>query len=55
MGLGCLPEQENASTYNKLVVEQVKVVDMEGNMKLLYPSRVDLNFAENFITVLREI
>ncbi|KAF3430535.1 hypothetical protein E2986_03961 [Frieseomelitta varia] len=55
LGLGCLSEQENASTYNKLVVEQVKVVDMEGNMKLLYPSRVDLNFAENFITVLREI
>ncbi|XP_003494147.1 leucine-rich repeat-containing protein 47 [Bombus impatiens] len=54
LGLGCLSEQENASNYNKLFVVQVKVVDMEGNMKLLYPSRADLNFAENFITVLRE-
>ncbi|XP_043788591.1 leucine-rich repeat-containing protein 47-like [Apis laboriosa] len=53
-GLGCVSEQENASNYHKLVIEQVKVVDMEGNMKLVYPSRADLNFAENFITVLRE-
>lgn len=53
-GLGCVSEQENASNYHKLIIEQVKVVDMEGNMKLIYPSRADLNFAENFITVLRE-
>ncbi|XP_076749027.1 leucine-rich repeat-containing protein 47 [Xylocopa sonorina] len=46
--------QEETSNYHNLVVEQVKIVDMEGNMKLLYPSRADLNFEENLITVLRE-
>ncbi|CAL7944431.1 unnamed protein product [Xylocopa violacea] len=46
--------QEETSNYHNLVVEQVKIVDIEGNMKLLYPSRADLNFEENLITVLRE-
>ena len=31
------------STREKLVVEQVKVVDHEGTLKVLYPSRTDLN------------
>ncbi|XP_003705780.1 leucine-rich repeat-containing protein 47 [Megachile rotundata] len=53
-GFGCPSDQETTSTYHNLVVEQVKVVDMEGNMKLIYPSRADLNFEENLITVLRE-
>lgn len=53
-GFGCPSDQENTSPYHSLVVEQVKVVDMEGNMKLLYPSRADLNLEENLITVLRE-
>ena len=53
-GFGCPSDQENTSAYHSLVVEQVKVVDMEGNMKLLYPSRADLNLEENLITVLRE-
>lgn len=54
LGLGCSLEQENSSNFHNLVVEQVKVVDLEGNMKLLYPSRADLNFTSNFINVLRE-
>ena len=27
----------------KLVVEQVKITDIEGNLKVIYPSRTDLN------------
>ena len=27
----------------KLVVEQVKIVDTEGTLRVLYPSRTDLN------------
>ena len=27
----------------KLVVEQVKITDMEGNLRVIYPSRTDLN------------
>ena len=54
LGFGCPSEKESVSDFHNLVVEQVKIVDIEGNMKLLYPSRADLNFAENLITVLRE-
>lgn len=54
LGFGCLPEQEDSSNYHNLVVQQVKVVNMEGKMILLYPSGADLHFAENLITVLRE-
>ncbi|XP_053982517.1 leucine-rich repeat-containing protein 47-like [Hylaeus volcanicus] len=54
LGFGCPTEQETVSNYHNLLVEQVKVVDMDGNMKLLYPSRADLNFEDKLITVLRE-
>ncbi|XP_043265165.1 leucine-rich repeat-containing protein 47-like [Colletes gigas] len=54
LGYGCPTEEKSASNYHNLVLEQVKVVDMDGNMKLLYPSRADLNFEGNSITVLRE-
>ncbi|KZC10612.1 Leucine-rich repeat-containing protein 47 [Dufourea novaeangliae] len=54
LGFGCPSEEENTTNYHNLVVEQIKVVDMEGNMKLLYPSRADLNFEGNLINVLRE-
>ncbi|XP_014483262.1 PREDICTED: leucine-rich repeat-containing protein 47-like [Dinoponera quadriceps] len=48
-----ISEQEDTK-YNNLIVEQIKVVDTEGNLKLVYPSRVDLNLDEHSITVLRE-
>ncbi|XP_076249590.1 leucine-rich repeat-containing protein 47 [Calliopsis andreniformis] len=54
LGFGCPTEQEHSSNFHNLIVEQVKVVDMEGNMKLLYPSRADLNFENNLISVVRE-
>ena len=52
LGMGENPDQEDGagddlgSTVQgqlKLVVEQVKVTDPEGSMKVVYPSRADLD------------
>lgn len=51
-GLCTSTENSNQSGHN-LEVEQVKVVDMEGNLKHIYPSRVDLNFDDK-IKVIRD-
>ncbi|KAH0554773.1 leucine-rich repeat-containing protein 47-like [Cotesia glomerata] len=51
-GLCTSTENSNQSDHN-LEVEQVKVVDMEGNLKHIYPSRVDLNFDDK-IKVIRD-
>lgn len=40
--------------YYNLQIEQVKVVDIDGNLKLVYPSRTDLNFKEDNIIALRD-
>lgn len=40
--------------YYNLQIEQVKVVDIDGNLKLVYPSRADLNFKEDNIIALRD-
>ncbi|XP_015592936.1 leucine-rich repeat-containing protein 47 [Cephus cinctus] len=53
-GLGCSPEGDIPEEYHSLCIEQVKVVDREGNMKQVYPSRTDLVFEENNITIIRE-
>ena len=37
---------ENVKPKNTLIMQQVKTVDSKGNLKTVYPSRVDLNFAE---------
>ncbi|XP_069691422.1 leucine-rich repeat-containing protein 47-like [Periplaneta americana] len=42
------------SAYHSLTVQQVKIVDMEGNLKVVYPSRSDLNFEDSSVTVIRE-
>lgn len=54
LGFTNTSEQEDTKKYNNLIVEQVKVVDVEGNLKLVYPSRADLNLDEYSVTVLRE-
>ncbi|RLV95049.1 hypothetical protein DV515_00012967 [Chloebia gouldiae] len=36
-----------------LVVEQVRVVDMDGNLKVLYPSKTDLATVSSLLTVIR--
>jgi hypothetical protein len=42
------------SAQHTLTVQQVRVVDKEGNLKAVYPSRTDLNFEDNTISVVRE-
>lgn len=37
----------------ELSVVQVKVVDMEGNLKVLYPSKTDLTSDVSHLTILR--
>ncbi|XP_011692981.1 PREDICTED: leucine-rich repeat-containing protein 47-like [Wasmannia auropunctata] len=39
---------------NNLMVQQVKIVDTQGNLKLVYPSRADLNLSEQLVVVSRE-
>lgn len=53
---GLCSSMENSnqtSNAHNLEVEQVKVVDMEGNLKHIYPSRVDLNFDDK-IKIIRD-
>jgi hypothetical protein len=38
---------ESLKPKNTLIMQQVKTVDTKGNLKTVYPSRVDLNFAES--------
>ena len=46
-GLSSISEQEapeGAKLQQELVIEQVRVVDDQGQVKVAYPSRVDLQF-----------
>ncbi|KAL0119846.1 hypothetical protein PUN28_007936 [Cardiocondyla obscurior] len=45
---------DSDSKCNSLLVQQVKIVDIQGNLKLVYPSRADLNFSEQVIAISRE-
>ncbi|KAM6219300.1 leucine-rich repeat-containing protein 47 [Rhynchocyon petersi] len=36
-----------------LIIEQVRVVDMEGGLKVVYPSKTDLDTAASHLTVIR--
>ncbi|XP_029434281.1 leucine-rich repeat-containing protein 47 [Rhinatrema bivittatum] len=37
----------------QLTIEQVRVVDMEGSLKVVYPSKTDLNMDISYLTVIR--
>lgn len=53
-GLTDSSQQKDVDKCNNLAVEQVKIVDCEGNLKLIYPSRADLNsLVEHSISILR--
>ncbi|XP_054250944.1 leucine-rich repeat-containing protein 47 [Indicator indicator] len=48
------PVSLNSQAENlPLVVEQVRVVDTDGNLKVLYPSKTDLATVSSLLTVLR--
>lgn len=42
-----------ASSSRTLNVEQVKIVDEDGNLKVVYPSKTDLVFSDKRIAVKR--
>lgn len=44
------PERDGSAP---LVVEQVRVVDEEGHLKVVYPSKTDLDIAAAHVTVIR--
>jgi hypothetical protein len=48
-------EGESGKLRHTIIMQQVRIVDAKGNLKTVYPSRVDLNFAEmdNKIRVVR--
>ncbi|KAM9217803.1 leucine-rich repeat-containing protein 47 [Leptosomus discolor] len=47
------PSQDTQPMNLPLVVEQVRVVDTDGNLKVLYPSKTDLAAVSSLLTVLR--
>ncbi|KAF1399738.1 Leucine-rich repeat-containing protein 47, partial [Spheniscus magellanicus] len=53
-GPGNLNPSQNVQPMNfPLVAEQVRVVDMDGNLKVLYPSKTDLTTVSSLLTVIR--
>ncbi|XP_075695611.1 leucine-rich repeat-containing protein 47 [Rhinoderma darwinii] len=49
---GAAPTLE-AEGSGQLVLEQVRVADVDGNLKVLYPSKTDLNLSPSSFTVVR--
>uniref|UniRef100_A0A8C8B2S6 Leucine rich repeat containing 47 n=1 Tax=Otus sunia TaxID=257818 RepID=A0A8C8B2S6_9STRI len=47
------PSQNVQAMNLPLVVEQVRVVDTDGNLKVLYPSKTDLTTVSSLLTVIR--
>ncbi|KAF1562623.1 Leucine-rich repeat-containing protein 47, partial [Eudyptes schlegeli] len=53
-GRGNLNPSQSVQPMNfPLVVEQVRVVDTDGNLKVLYPSKTDLTTVSSLLTVIR--
>ncbi|CAG9791261.1 unnamed protein product [Diatraea saccharalis] len=53
LGIGDNPDEPDV-TYHSLTVQQMKVVDLEGNLKSVYPSRTDCVYEDcNDIKVFR--
>ncbi|XP_068771583.1 leucine-rich repeat-containing protein 47 [Struthio camelus] len=47
------PSQNVQQMNSPLVAEQVRVVDTDGNLKVLYPSKTDLTTVSSLLTVIR--
>jgi len=58
LGINCSESPSEGTTlqseYHTLTVQQVRIVDKEGNLKVVYPSRTDLCFEDKSISVIRE-
>lgn len=54
-GLGSTPANTNNApevdgnkpVNNQLIVQQIKITDLDGNLRAVYPSKTDLNFEES--------
>ncbi|XP_063065688.1 leucine-rich repeat-containing protein 47 [Engraulis encrasicolus] len=46
-------EGEGPSTGPELVIQQVRITDMDGNLKVVYPSKTDLTAESSIVTVVR--
>ncbi|XP_030042144.1 leucine-rich repeat-containing protein 47 [Microcaecilia unicolor] len=55
VGLSVPTGHQNAEREGSLhlTLEQVRVVDMEGCLKVVYPSKTDLNMDNSYVTVIR--
>lgn len=38
---------------SELIVKQVRVVDVDGNLKVVYPAKTDLNLNVDCVTIIR--
>ncbi|XP_040182495.1 leucine-rich repeat-containing protein 47 [Rana temporaria] len=47
------PQNPDPQERPQLVLEQVRITDMEGNLKVLYPSKTDLNLSAAAFVVVR--
>ncbi|XP_006124760.3 leucine-rich repeat-containing protein 47 [Pelodiscus sinensis] len=47
------PSQNAEQEQSPLTVEQVRVVDADGNLKVLYPSKTDLTLVSSLLTIIR--
>ncbi|XP_072282010.1 leucine-rich repeat-containing protein 47 [Pyxicephalus adspersus] len=47
------PQNAEIADSHQLVLEQVRVADMEGNLKVLYPSKTDLNLNSSSFVIVR--
>lgn len=45
--LGISGNPANNGEFKQLTLKQVKIYGVDGNVKTLYPSKVDLNYAAN--------
>lgn len=43
---------KNVPKNSPLMLEQVRVVDVDGNLKVLYPSKTDLSAVSSLLTVI---
>lgn len=54
MGIGCSSKIIDDQEFYTLTVKQIKIVDLEGNLKSVYPSRADVNLEDHNITISRD-
>lgn len=49
--LSDVPEKK----FNEITVQQIKIVDIDSNLKAIYPSKVDLHFDEDSSVIVERL